>query len=225
MRRVGNCWSLMGVPTGVLKKVLAAVRRRALRRTDICDHLETIFCEALSVKSSLIVELGVGDGESSYAFERAAKLWDAVLVSVDIEDCRKTASYRKRFFVRSDDVAFAEKFPDWCRQRNIDPSVDVLFIDTSHLYEHTVREIRSWFPHLATRAKVIFHDTNMRETFRRRDGSAGSGWNNERGVIRALEEHFGRSFREENDFAEVCGGWVIRHSAVCNGLTILDRYA
>ena len=39
--------------------------------------------------------------------------------------------------------------------------VDVLFIDTSHLYEHTVRELAAWFPLLANKALVIFHDTNL----------------------------------------------------------------
>ena len=53
----------------------------------------------------------------------------------------------------------------------------------------------------------------------------GVGWNNDRGVIRALEAFFSRSFDERKDFVDFKDGWMIRHRAACNGLTILDRDA
>lgn len=210
---------------GSLGKVVEDIRRHvSVKKTDISDHLETIFTECLDIEAKLIVELGVGDGESTFVFERLAKLWGAVLVSVDIEDCLKVSSYKNRVFVRQDDIAFAATFDQWCRNKRIDPQIDILFIDTSHLYDHTVAEIRSWFPFLAGRGKVLFHDTNMHDVFTRKDGSTGQGWDNERGVIRAIEEYFDKSFDEKKDFVESRNGWIIKHYSYCNGFMVMDRY-
>jgi len=210
---------------GTLRKTVADIRQRiSVRKTDISDHLETMFTGCLDIAPKLIVELGVGDGESTFVFERVARLWGAVLVSVDIEDCRDVSTYSDRIFVRQDDIAFASSFADWCRSRQIEPVIDILFIDTSHLYDHTVAEIKSWFPFLAKRAKVLFHDTNMHDVFVRRDGSTGQGWDNARGVIRAIEGYFGRPFEEEKDFIDLQDGWFIKHYSHCNGFMIMDRY-
>lgn len=126
-----------------LQKIIHETRERVKKtKTDISDHLETLFMESLSVESRLIVELGVGDGESTFILERVANLWGAKLVSVDIEDCQKVSSFKDRIFIKQDDISFAAEFPAWCGQRGISPVIDVLFIDTSHLYDHTVAEIR-----------------------------------------------------------------------------------
>lgn len=208
-----------------LAKTFDDVRTRAAtKRTDISDHLETLFLESLDINSKLIVELGVGDGESTFVLERVARFWGAGLVSVDIEDCRDVSSYAKRIFVKQDDISFAGIFKDWCRERMLAPEIDILFIDTSHLYDHTVAEISSWFPFLAERSKVFFHDTNMKAVFSRRDGTTGQGWDNERGVIRAIEEYFETSFDESSDFSAALNGWLIRHYAICNGFMVMERY-
>ncbi len=85
-----------------------------------------------------------------------------------------------------------------------------------------MREIEHWFPLLAPRAKVFFHDTNQRRIYFREDGSMGVGWNN-RGVMVALEKYFNKNFNEKRDFTDLVNGWSIRHYAKCNGLTILTR--
>jgi len=217
-------WELRDTAKGALEKSLAAVRRRALNRTDICDHLETLFVECLAVRPALIVELGSGDGESTFVLERIAKLWDAPLVSVDIDDRAEVGSYSRRRFVRMDDIAFAAQFPAWCAAQGLPAAIDILFVDTSHLYGHTGAEIKGWFPYLADRCKVVFHDTNLREVFTRKDGSEGRGWDNERGVIRSIEDWFGMDFDETKDFVLEKNGWLIRHWRHCNGLMIMDRY-
>ncbi len=202
---------------------LDEIRQRALKRSGISDHLEVIFIESLIFNPDLIVELGVRGGESTFVFERVARLCDAKLISVDINDCSKASSYENWTFVKSDDVEFARAFPRWCEDRGIDPSIDILFIDTSHLFEHTLSEIEHWFPYLSKKAKVFFHDTNLRTIFFRKDGSMGLGWNNKRGVIRALECFFNRRFNERANFTDLVNGWLIRHYANCSGLTILEK--
>ncbi|HLJ62503.1 MAG TPA: class I SAM-dependent methyltransferase [Stellaceae bacterium] len=193
-------------------------------REDIGDHLSTLFSETLVMRPRLIVELGVRQGASRFALEQAARLCGSALVSSDLDDCSAVCSQSPRwYFVKQDDIAFAGEFPEWCAARNIAPGIDVLFIDTSHLYEHTVQEIRAWFPLLSSCCKVIFHDTNLRKYFRRLDGTIGGGWDNERGVIRAIEERLDTKFNERIDFVTTVDEWTIRHWAHCNGLTVLER--
>jgi cephalosporin hydroxylase len=204
-------------------KELNEIRKYSKRRTDISDHLETIFIESLPVKPKLIVELGVREGDSLFVLERVASLCNSVIVSVDIEDCSRAGSYSKWHFIHKDDIILAKEFESWCIAREIDPQIDVMFIDTSHLYEHTVLEISSWFPLLSDRAKVLFHDTNLKRTYFRKDGSMGFGWDNQRGVIRAIEEYFNGSFNEKDSFSTILKGWVIKHYSHCCGFTILER--
>lgn len=202
---------------------LDEIARRASTRTDISDHLVTLFTEALAVRPHLIVELGVRGGESTFVFERVATLTGAKLLSIDIDDCIRASSYPGWTFVRSDDVAFAAEFPSWCGTRGVEARIDVLFIDTSHLLEHTAREIEVWFPYLSGHAKVFFHDTNLQTLYRRKDGSLAVGWDNERGVIAALERWFGTRFDESEEFVALRNGWIIRHTPWSAGLTILER--
>jgi hypothetical protein len=122
-----------------------------------------------------------------------------------------------------DDIAFAKLFKSWCAERGIDPAIDVLFIDTSHLLDHTIEEINNWLPLTSSQAKVIFHDTNMGGIYFRTDGSTGVGPDNQRGVIAALERYFHTTFREKRDFVDYRGGWIIRHYARSSGFTILER--
>lgn len=191
--------------------------------TDINDHLERLFSESLPEDPDTIVELGVRGGESTFVFERVARLSSADLVSVDVEDCGDITDYSRWHFVQSDDVEFAKKFQDWSNDREIEPNIDVLFVDTSHLYDHTVNEIDEWFPHLSDRAIVFFHDTNLTRYYRREDGTLGRAWDNDRGVIRALEDYFECSFDESEQFITVQSPFIIKHYPHCNGLTVLQR--
>jgi cephalosporin hydroxylase len=209
------------ISTGLAE--LDEVLRRAQTPTDVNDHLATLFVESLSVAPRLIVELGVRGGETAFVLEQIAGLFASRVVLVDIEDCSSVPASPQVTFVKSDDVAFAGRFGEWCAQQVIEPCIDILHIDTSHLYDHTVQEIAAWFPHLSERAKVFFHDTHLEETFRRRDGSMGRAWDNDRGVIRAIENYFDKSFDERVDFVDYAGGWLIKHDSICNGFTILER--
>ncbi|MBW3534385.1 MAG: class I SAM-dependent methyltransferase [Gemmatimonadetes bacterium] len=204
---------------------LREVRARArARRTDISRHLPTLYLEAVAASPRLIVELGTRGGDSTFVWERVAALTGATVLSVDVDDCSHVSSFPGWHFVRSDDVAFAAAFPDWCRERGIEPRVDVLFVDTSHALEHTRAELAAWLPLLAPRGRAIFHDTNMRAFYRRGDGTVGLGSTvNARGVMEALEERLGRPLDERRPLHLLAGGWVVRHDPLCSGLTVLER--
>ncbi len=197
---------------------------RAGKRTDISDHLITLFIETLMQKPRLIVELGTRGGDSTFVLERAAKLCRAKFISVDIEDCAKVSKYPDWIFVQKDDIQFAREFKSWSRTHGLEPAIDILFIDTSHEYNHTLQEIHSWFPWLAERGKVLFHDTNLKYFYFRNDRSMDIGWENQRGVIRALEEYFGCQFNEKRNFTGIRKNWLIKHWPNCCGLTVLERW-
>ena len=202
---------------------LNEIKKRSLIRNDISDHLVTLFIEALSIKPKLMVELGVRGGESTFVLERVAKLCNSNLVSVDIEDCSHISSLSNWLFFQGDDIEFANNFEKWCDNHDIKPIIDVIFIDTNHLYEHTIKEIHQWFPFLSNNSKVFFHDTNCNGIYFRKDGSMGIGWNNKRGVTRALETYFNKKYNEKKDFIDFRKGWIINHHAFCNGFTILTK--
>lgn len=191
--------------------------------TDMSDHLDVLFAESLLVQPTTIVELGVRGGESTFAFERVSRRTGADLVSVDIEDCSGATDYSNWHFVQADDVEFAGRFESWCEDRNIDPEVDVLFIDTSHLYSHTLEEIRNWFPHLSRPSIAFLHDTNLTPYGRHKNGTLCRGWDNDRGVIRALEDYLDCSFRESEQFTTIHSDFVIKHYPYSHGLTVLHR--
>jgi predicted O-methyltransferase YrrM len=199
------------------------------RRSEISDHLGTLFYEAVAARPKLIVELGTGTGSSTRVLLAAARHAGACMLSIDVKD--KSAlplpSEARAIwhFERADDAAFArERFADWCRAHALAPAIDVLFIDTSHELEHTRREIAAWFPFLAEAATVVFHDTNLHEAFLRRDGTAMAAYDNDRGVIRAIEEHLGRHYDERTYFVDVVSDWLVRHDPVCNGLLVMRRH-
>lgn len=200
--------------------------RGSKNQSDISDHLSTLFYHVMEAQPRLIVELGTRGGESTRVLLAVARLARSRVLSVDIEDCRSLDLEQgvPWEFIQSDDVAFAVEFPRWCAQRDLPPKADALFIDTSHRYEHTKSELAAWVPHLADDGVLILHDTNMGAgTYSRLDGTVDLGWDNQRGVIRAIEEFLGTHYDENRFFTDVRNGFLILHYPYCNGLTILKR--
>jgi cephalosporin hydroxylase len=202
---------------------ISEINRNSRKRSDVSDHLTTLFLESVAMRPSMIVELGVRSGESTIAFSQVADLFESHLISVDLDDCSQACQNSRQVFVKSDDVKFAQEFNAWCESRNFPTAIDVLFIDTSHEFEHTAAEIENWFPHLSPHSKVLFHDTNMSTVYFRKDRTMGIGWENKRGVIAAIEQYLGCEFDERHDFVHYTRGWLVKHSANCNGLTVLER--
>jgi cephalosporin hydroxylase len=211
------------LPSGF--RTLGEVRTLSSSLTDIDEHLELMFVEGLLSRPKLIVELGVRGGTSTAVFERVSEICGGSIISGDIEDCSHVSRFSRWHFLRGDDVDLARHFPEHCERLGINPVIDLLFIDTSHYYDHTMEEIGAWFQLLSPHAKVMFHDTNLRLIGRRQDGCFQLGWDNQRGVIRAIEEFLGIRINERALCTEFAAGWLLRHWPNCNGFTILDRIA
>jgi hypothetical protein len=196
--------------------------------SDIHDHLGLIFAETVRADPRLIVELGTRGAVSTLALLAAAEVAGAAVLSVDIEDCSGAdipPRFRGRWHFRlGDDVAFAgAPFEQVCAELGLPTQADVIFVDTSHTYEHTRDEIDRWLPRLAPGGAMMFHDTNLANWFRSLDGQVRRGWDNERGVIRAIEERLGRSYNADAYFVDIADGFLVEHRPWCNGLTVLRR--
>ena len=125
------------LPSGM--KELDEIRLHARKWSDLSDHLENLFVLAMEQRPRLIVELGVRGGESTLVFDHVARICHSKIVSVDLEDCTDITNFSNWTFVQKDDVQFGREFGEWCREHNTDSKIDLLFLDTSHFFEHTLK--------------------------------------------------------------------------------------
>jgi cephalosporin hydroxylase len=126
-----------------------------------------------------------------------------------------------------DDISFVmnlsvdEKWPDNSNFHKL----DFIFLDTSHEYSHTLAELNMYIPLLNRETGAIaLHDTNLTQARTRRlDGGINYGWDNKRGVTRALEDYFNFSFNESSLMSQPIPGsnFLLYHQPWNNGLSIL----
>ena len=99
-----------------------------------------------------VLELGVREGYSTSAFLAAAESAAGHVWSVDIDEPRVPAHWSASglwTFTRADDLTLT-----WPAGM-----FDVLFIDTSHSYEHTLAELCRFVPVVRPGGTVFLHDT------------------------------------------------------------------
>ena len=221
--RKNKIWSIVKGDTSTEIDGLVNYSNRNL--TDISSHLPTIVYEVLIENPKLIVELGVRGGESTQAFITASRLTGSKLLSVDIDDCSDVISDSNWLFHKGDDIKFAKQFKSYAKKNKIPSEIDILFIDTSHTYKHTLEEMKFWFPYLSKKAKVIFHDTHSPKIVKIRDGSLYPkiNQNSQRDVISAIETFFNLKIDESKPFLYSNKKWLFKHDPFSFGLTILKR--
>jgi predicted O-methyltransferase YrrM len=132
---------------------------RLSRWSDIQEYLPLMYAVARSYPGARILELGSRTGNSTLALLAGAVEACGHVTSVDIDD---VTGWRNGLYAWS-------QIPQWTfiRGDDMDPEVqarlpaevDVLFIDTSHEYEHTIRELEFYMPRVAPGGIALFHDT------------------------------------------------------------------
>ena len=145
--------------TTVVPQAKPSLDLSKFKPSDIFEHLEYLYDTVIEMRPQLIVELGVRGGESTRAFAEACK--DIELegtppkfISVDILDCQRVCNYQSWVFIQGDDRAF-----------HIKSQIDILFIDTSHEYAHTITELQLYADRISAGGKIILHDTAMKEVY------------------------------------------------------------
>lgn len=144
---------------GDYRNLFEAIRARHYRTlgiavSDINEHLPTLGMLTVEMDLRHILELGVRDGDSTIALLNAARAINGEVTSIDIEDCPIA---QKRIqgeglaplwtFIHGGDLEI-----DWDRQ------ISHLFIDTTHEYGHTVRELERYAPFVAPGGLITLHD-------------------------------------------------------------------
>lgn len=139
--------------TDVAMLTLAEMYDRACRTpSDIYEHLPRFVEIVEETNAEHVVELGTRSGVSTtawlYALEGRGRL-----TSVDIDPRPDLGDWPHWTFVQGNDV-------DINVVKNIEPA-DVVFIDTSHLYGHTKRELGMWQYRVKPGGRMVLHDTML----------------------------------------------------------------
>jgi predicted O-methyltransferase YrrM len=121
-----------------------------------------------------VIELGVRGGCSTvawlYALERRGHLW-----SVDLNPPTRDLGHHEHWtFLGGDDCSPVV-------YHALPMMADVVFIDTSHAYEHTLQELELYVPRVRSGGRVLLHDTEVEMP----DGTSGPTFP----VVRAVEEY------------------------------------
>jgi predicted O-methyltransferase YrrM len=133
-------------------------RARAASDHDIKAQMPVLYAWARQ-PGARIIELGVRGGNSTAALLAGIGHGGGELWSVDIAEPEVPAHWRGlarwHLLVADDQSPEAVAF---CPE-----AVDLLFIDTSHFYGHTLAELRLYVPKVVPGGVVLLHDTDRRE--------------------------------------------------------------
>lgn len=122
--------------------------------SDISEHLPVLERLVVDNRISHVVELGVRSGNSTVALLAGLEQTGGQLTSVDIDGPPPIPPNDRWRFIRGDDCS-----PEVLAQ--IDPA-GLVFIDTSHGYEHTRRELDLYHPFVVRPGWIVLHDTQLR---------------------------------------------------------------
>lgn len=137
-----------------IKNVESTLESLMIQPTDIHEHLQTLHMLTVELNLKNILELGTRTGESTMALLSAAKEVGGKMTSVDIDPCVEAKEKVKKLglesywnFIQSDDL-----------QLKWNETIDHLFIDTSHTYEHTMSEFKKFEPYVRKGGLITLHD-------------------------------------------------------------------
>lgn len=134
--------------------------RRCREPSDIHEHLPALFASVLDAPSHTptVLELGTRTGNSTAAFLYALQVQQrGILTSVDPDvpdvpdEWFESSRWRYVHGLSTD-----EKIRDYLYA--FEP-FDVLFVDTDHTYDTTLRELEWYMPRVRPGGVALFHDT------------------------------------------------------------------
>lgn len=131
----------------------AEYERLCATPSDIYLHLPRFVALVEELDARHVIELGTRTGVSTVAWLYALARTGGRLTSVDVDPQPEIGSFAHWTFVQGDDC---------------DPAVvsalddaDIVFIDTSHLFEHTARELRIYRHLVRPGGVLVLHDTML----------------------------------------------------------------
>ena len=175
---------------------------------DISQHLLTLYALTVSLKAKNILELGVRQGNSTFAFLLGLEVTQGALTSVDINETlslrEKFENYKNWNYTISDSVLFLEK------HQPITP-YDIVFIDDWHDGEHVIKELNYIEKFITPSSLILLHDAMCWNTqpkyhlYSDTEGEFGNG--GPYGALSKLDKNI----------------WEFSTIPVNNGLTVLRK--
>jgi len=183
-----------------------AYQDRLSRWSDIREYLPLLYDVVRSYPGARVLELGSRKGNSTLALlagaeESGGHVWSGDIdnVAADPHGMQPWADCGIWTFIHGDDMD-----PDV--QAQLPAEADLLFIDTSHEYGHTVRELEAYMPRVAPGGVALLHDTRWV------DSPPGTPWDGTTlpPVGRALDEYCARTGRKWTEIPGQYGLGMIR---------------
>jgi predicted O-methyltransferase YrrM len=133
-------------------------RQRAETWSDIYEHVPFLHVFVVERNAQTVVELGVRSGNSTAPFLAAMEKTGGHLYSVDIN----VPSWPIEFYGRDFGTLIVGDDLDPKVAAQLPEQIDVLFIDTSHHYQHTLDELRLYGPRSTA---ILLHDTELEHPY------------------------------------------------------------
>lgn len=132
-------------------------------------YLDMLFEWASQDGAKTVVELGVGEGHSTIALLKGVAKSGSHLYSVDknLEVLPKVYKRIREAGLGNQINVYALHMPNWTLILEDDLElaerwnlpIDLLFVDTSHMYQHTLDELEAYAPFMAENGAILIHDT------------------------------------------------------------------
>lgn len=136
-----------------MSRLANTYRRLTQTPSDINEHLPVFVDLVQSLNAQHVIELGTRSGVSTITFLHALTTTGGWLTSVDIGDRPAIGEWDHWTFIQSDDT-------DPGLVARLEPA-EIVFIDTSHRYQHTLDELRLYLPLTKPGGVMVLHDTEL----------------------------------------------------------------
>jgi predicted O-methyltransferase YrrM len=139
--------SLMKEPKNTLEEFM-------IKSSSIHEHLATLNMLTIEHNLKNILEMGTQYGQSTISLLLAAKEIGGHVTSIDIDSCLEAKKTVKQYnledywtFIQGDDTKV-----EW------DNSIDHLFIDSLHTYDHVMKQLNKYEPFVKKGGVITMHD-------------------------------------------------------------------
>lgn len=134
-----------------------AYKQACVTPSDIYQHLPMMVALVGQLDARKVIELGTRGAVSTIAWLYGLAQTEGKLWSVDI-DPAPALPYDHWKFVQGDDL-------DPNVFRELPDSADIVFIDTSHAYQHTLAELNLYRWKVRPGGRIVLHDTELEQPY------------------------------------------------------------
>ena len=128
-------------------------RRVCSMPSDIGEHLPHLRALVEKFNAQHVVELGARSGQSTVAWLAGLQSTGGRLTSVDLDEAPDIGVHANWEHIQGDDT-------DETVLNKVD-GCDIVFIDTSHHYAHTLWELQTWSCKVRPGGFIVCHDTEL----------------------------------------------------------------